>query len=109
MGEEYLGIYEMRYRQLLNDVGEGGYFGHIYYSQENSKLALVGTLTKVKKIDRLDDGGMYVVMQGVGRFFVRDVVAEKPYLKARTQVFSDYSENEQILESLETRVFNEVI
>jgi len=56
LGEEYLGVYEMRYRQLLNDIGDGGIFGHLYYSQENSKLALVGTLARVIKKERLDDG-----------------------------------------------------
>jgi Lon protease-like protein len=92
LGEEYLGVYEMRYRQLLNDVGEGGVFGHVYYSQENSKIALVGTLARIKRTERLDDGGIYVVMEGIGRFYTRDVIAEKPYLKARVQVFKDYSE-----------------
>ena len=60
LGEEYLGIYEMRYRQLISDIGDNGIvliisilifllgiFGHIYYSQTSNKLALVGTLTKV--------------------------------------------------------------
>ena len=31
LGEEYLGIYEMRYRQLLYDIGDSGTFGHSYY------------------------------------------------------------------------------
>ena len=81
MGEEYIGVYEMRYRQLFYEIGEKGIFGHIYYSQDNQKLALVGTLARVKRIDRLDDGGMYVVMEGIGRFYLKDVLSEKPYLK----------------------------
>jgi len=108
LGEEYLGVYEMRYRHLLNDVGDRGVFGHLYYSQENSKLALVGTLARVKKIERLDDGGVYVLMEGVGRFFLKEVLAEKPYLKAKVQVFEDYTENEQVLEALERSVVDEV-
>ena len=108
LGEEYLGVYEMRYRQLLNDIGEGGVFGHVYYSQENSKIALVGTLARVKRTERLDDGGIYVVMEGVGRFYTRDVIAEKPYLKARVQTFKDYTENVPLATSLELKVLNEV-
>ena len=108
LGEEYLGVYEMRYRQLLYDVGEGGIFGHIYYSHENQKLALVGTLTRVKKTERLDDGGIYVLMEGIGRFYMRDVLAEKPYLKAGVQIFNDYSESPLLLDSLEQQVFEEV-
>ncbi|CAK9252425.1 unnamed protein product [Sphagnum jensenii] len=53
LGEEYLGIYEMRYRQLLYEIGDGGVFGHAYYSQEHSKLAMVGTLVRVKRMERL--------------------------------------------------------
>lgn len=44
LGEEYIGVYEMRYRQLFNEIGEKGTFGHIYYSQENQKLALGNVL-----------------------------------------------------------------
>ena len=108
LGEEYIGVYEMRYRQLFNNIGERGTFGHIYYSQENQKLALVGTLTRVRRIERLDDGGMYVLMEGIGRFYLKDVVSEKPFLKAKVQIFNDHSENEVLLESLEQRVFEQV-
>mmetsp|Transcript_20371 Transcript_20371/g.34698 ORF Transcript_20371/g.34698 Transcript_20371/m.34698 type:complete len:358 (-) Transcript_20371:661-1734(-) len=108
MGEEYLGVYEMRYRQLINDVGERGVFGHVYYSQENSKLALVGTLARIKKIERLEDGGIYVYSEGVGRFYLRDIKAEKPYLRARVQIFQDYCENEKIFEPLEENLLNEI-
>jgi hypothetical protein len=108
MGEEYLGVYEMRYRQLINEVGEGGIFGHVYYSQENSKLALVGTLAKIKRIERLEDGGMYVFSEGVGRFYLRDIKAEKPYLRARVQIFQDYCENEKVMTGLEASLLNEV-
>lgn len=108
LGEEYLGVYEMRYRQLINDVGDKGIFGHIFYSQTNSKLALVGTLSRVKKIERLEDGGIYVSMEGVGRFYVKEIKAEKPYLRARVQVFQDYCESEEVIEKEEIRLLNDL-
>jgi ATP-dependent Lon protease len=108
MGEEVLGVYEMRYRQLMNDVGEGGLFGYMFYSQTNSKLSLVGTLARVKRIDRLDDGGLYVSMEGAGRFFLKEVKGEKPYLRAKVQVFSDYSEDEEKMKSQEILLLNEI-
>ena len=108
VGEEYIGVYEMRYRQLLNDVGQGGVFGHVYYSPENSKLALVGTLALIKKIERLDDGGLYVLLEGVGRFYIRDILNEKPYLKARAQMFNDWAESEASAADLEQKVLDEV-
>jgi len=104
LGEEYLGVYEMRYRQLINDVGLNGIFGHIFYSQANSKLALVGTLSRVKKIERLEDGGVYVTMEGVGRFYIREIKAEKPYLRAKVQIFNDYCESEPEIEKVEKRL-----
>ena len=108
LGEEYLGIYEMRYRQLLYDIGDGGIFGHSFYSQDNSKLALVGTLARAKRMERLDDGGIYVVMEGIGRYFVKSVISEKPYLRARVQIFSDYVEDNEKLLGLEQNILDEV-
>eukprot|EP00607_Mallomonas_marina_P007741 CAMPEP_0182416504 /NCGR_PEP_ID=MMETSP1167-20130531/814_1 /TAXON_ID=2988 /ORGANISM="Mallomonas Sp, Strain CCMP3275" /LENGTH=320 /DNA_ID=CAMNT_0024589325 /DNA_START=310 /DNA_END=1272 /DNA_ORIENTATION=- len=96
LGEDNNVIYEMRYRQLFNDVGEGGVFGFLFYSPENQKFALVGTLARVKKLDRQDDGGMHVTLEGIGRFYIRDVLAEKPYLKCRVQTFKDYSEGNEV-------------
>lgn len=107
-GEDYLLIYEMRYRQLFNEIKEGGVCGQIFYSQENSKMALVGTLSKVTKLARLDDGSMYLTMQGIGRFYVREVTKEKPYLLAKVQIFNDYTENIHLVQSLERKVLDEV-
>lgn len=108
IGEDYLGIYEMKYRQMVNDVGEGGVFGYIYYSQDRAKLALVGTLAKIKKIERLEDGGVYVQMVGVGRFYLKDIKTEQPYLRARVQVFYDWFEQESQMVVLEQKLLNEI-
>ena len=51
---------------------------------------------------------MYVVMEGIGRFYVRDIVSEKPYLKAKVQTFNDWSANEPLLADLEQNVLKEV-
>ena len=108
LGTETLMVYEMRYRQLINDVGDNGRFGHIYYSQENGKLALVGTLVRLKKIERLEDGGMVIVMEGTDRFYLKDIHAEKPYLKARVHIYNDYCENELQMEELDHELFEKM-
>ncbi len=59
-------------------------------------------------MERLEDGGMYVFSEGVGRFYMRDIKAEKPYLRARVQIFQDYCENEKTMEALEVKLLNEV-
>lgn len=108
LGEEYTGIYEMRYRQMLNDVGVNGVFGTVYYAHDTSKSALVGTLAKIKRIDRLEDGGCYATIEGIKRFYLQELIADKPYSKAQVQVFEDYVQNEELVKSLELSLFDEL-
>eukprot|EP01041_Mallomonas_annulata_P002257 gene2257-4384_t len=108
LGLDNIGVYEMRFRQLLNDVGEGGVLGYLFYSPENQKFALVGTIARIKKLERQDDGGIYVSLEGIGRFYIRDVMTEKPYLLCRVQTFKDYSEDDSLVETLEQRLFEEI-
>ena len=108
--EQHSGIYEMRYREMIWHVVNncGGVFGCVYYSQEMLKMSLVGTLARITRQDRMDDGGNYILMEGIGRFYVQEVVADKPYIKARVQIFSDFSEDPAALEELEQAVLREM-
>ena len=83
LGTEMLNVLEMRHRQLLTEVPEGGTFGLMYYSQEQHKLGLVGTLARVKDRKLLDDGRVVAVIEGVDRFYIEKIVGEKPYIKAQ--------------------------
>ena len=56
----------------------------------------------------LDDGRSVVVIEGVERFYLEEILSEKPYIKARVQPFQDYSENSDVLDQLEQAVFDEV-
>ena len=107
LGEETLGIYEMKYRHLLQDVGTEGVFGNIFFSPEYQKLGLVGTLTRAKAIERLEDGGVYMSMHGVGRFYIKRMIMEKPYLKARVQLFEDYYDGTADVDELEKAILDE--
>lgn len=49
-----------------------------------------------------------VVIEGVERFYLEEILSEKPYIKARVQPFQDYSENSDVLDQLEQAVFDEV-
>lgn len=106
-GTEWIHIFEMRYRQLMQDVGDG-VFGFMYYSQQEQKLALVGTLAKVKSRKFLEDGRLYVSVEGISRFYVNEVVSENPYFKAKITPFNDYSDGSDALDVLEGIVFDEV-
>jgi ATP-dependent Lon protease len=108
-GEEYFHVTEMRYRQLINDDGENGLIGYSYFSVENGKLALVGTLARIKRIERLVNGEMYVLLKGVGRYYIKDVYQQLPYPCAEVQKFVDYTENDiSYLNTLECELLQEV-
>ena len=108
LGTEMLNCFEMRHRQLLTDVANNdGLFGFSYL--QNQKLGLVGTLARIKSRKLLEDGRFCCVVEGVGRFYIKEVVNEKPYLKAKVQCFDDYTESPtSILDALETDLYNDV-
>lgn len=107
LGTEMLNVFEMKHRQLLNDVGNG-VFAFSYVAKQEQKLALVGTLAKVKSRKILDDGRSVCVIEGIERFYIQEVIKEKPYLKAKVQSFTDYTENPSLLDVLENKIFDEV-
>lgn len=92
---------------MIHDVGDG-MFGFTFFSQQNRKLSLVGTLARIKNRKLLHDGRTFVIIEGVKRFYISQVTNEQPYLRARVQTFDDYSENPSILAELEQKIFSEV-
>lgn len=107
MGTDWLNIFEMKHRQLVNDVGDG-VFGFSHFSQSNQKLSLVGTLARIKDRKLLSDGRTFVVVEGVQRFYLQEFITEKPYVRARVMPFKDHTEMPEILDELEMKVFTEV-
>jgi Lon protease-like protein len=67
---------------MLNDIGDG-VFGFTYTSSQYQKLGLVGTLARVKQRKILEDGRTFVAIEGIERFFIKEIVSEKPYIKAK--------------------------
>lgn len=106
-GTEWVHVFEMRYRQMMQDIGDG-VFGFTYYSQQEQKLALVGTLAKIKSRKFLEDGRLYVSLEGQSRFYINEVVSESPYLKAKVTPFKDAEANSDSISTLERIVFDEV-
>lgn len=106
-GSDWLNIYEMRYRQMVYEWGDGP-IGFLHYAPTTQRLALVGTLARLRDKQFLEDGRSLVTADGVIRFYVTEFVSEKPYLEARVQPFKDFTESPVLLEMLETRIFHEV-
>ena len=81
----------------------------MYYSTSQQKLGLVGTLARIKNRKLLDDGRVFATVEGVSRFYLSEFYSEKPYLKARVKILSDYTEvTEEVLDNLELEVFDEL-
>ena len=107
--QEWLNVFEMKHRQLLNDLPSGGVFGFVYFSTSQQKLGLVGTLARIKDRKLLEDGRVFVTVEGIDRFYLSEFYSEKPYLKARVKVLSDYSLIEDHdLDNIEVSVFEEL-
>ena len=92
---------------MMQDVGDGT-FGFVYYSQQEQKLALVGTLARIKSRKFLEDGRLYVQVEGISRFFINEVAVESPYLKAKITPFQDSADASKTVDILEKIVFDEV-
>lgn len=92
---------------MVYEIGDSP-FGFCYFNQNKQKLALVGTLARVKSRRLLEDGRTFVVMEGLERFFLKQVTAEKPYFKAKVHTFEDYTENVEALDLLERDIFDDV-
>lgn len=106
---EQLNIFEMRHRQLLNEVEQNGnIFGLVYMSQAFQRISLVGTICRVKSRSVTDDGRISAVIEGLDRFYLEEVVSEKPFIKGLVRTFKDYTEAPDMLDQLELQIFGEV-
>ena len=54
-----------------------------------------------------DDGRVYVLIEGRERFYIEEIISERPYIKARVRTFRDHSESPALLKKLEHLVFDE--
>lgn len=106
-GTESIQVLEMQNRQLFYEVGDG-VFGFVYLNPQAQKVALVGTLARIKHRKLLEDGRSFLVVEGISRFYLKTVLTDKPYIKAKIQAFEDYTEDEASLDALELQIFDEV-
>jgi uncharacterized protein len=79
-----LHIFEPRYRQMLADCLEEGHSFGVVAIREGSETGAstpydVGTLAKIVRIDRLDDGRMNLLVMGASRFEIMRTSEDRPY------------------------------
>ncbi len=49
----------------------------------------VGTVAKIQRIIKMPDGNLTVIIQGVKRFKIEEIIQEKPYIKAKVTSLAD--------------------
>ena len=79
-------------RELVEDISQNGsVIGLIVQKKPDldtptfEDLYSVGTTVSVLKVIRLPQGPMHIVVHGISRFKVLEIVSTKPYLKAKVQ------------------------
>lgn len=82
-----LHIFEMRYRQMMNDIGaKDNRFGMLVSDPETGTPCKYGAVLECAQRKLLPDGRQYLLNQAVERFRVLRVVTTKPYTVMQIEV-----------------------
>jgi uncharacterized protein len=89
-----LHIFEPRYRQMIAECLEEGHSFGVVAIREGSETGPattyeVGTLAKIVRIDRLDDGRMNLLVMGASRFEVVRTADDRPYLRGEIRIIPE--------------------
>ena len=89
-----LHIFEPRYRQMIADCLEEGHSFGVVAIREGSETGPstpydVGTLAKIVRIDRLDDGRMNLLVMGASRIAVVRTADDRPYLRGEIRIIPE--------------------
>jgi Lon protease-like protein len=89
-----LHIFEPRYRQMIGDCLEEGHSFGVVAIREGSETGPatpydVGTLAKIVRIDRLDDGRMNLLVMGASRFEIVQTADDRSYLRGQIRLIPE--------------------
>ncbi len=89
-----LHIFEPRYRQMIAECLEEGHSFGVVAIREGSEIGPataydVGTLAKIVRIDRLDDGRMNLLVMGASRFAIVRTADDRPYLRGEIRIIPE--------------------
>ncbi len=85
-----LHIFEPRYRAMINTaLDEDKLFGVIFCDGPANASVDVGCTAQILDVEKLDDGRMNILTQGVQRFRVIDYAQKQPYLIATIEYIED--------------------
>src|SRR3989442_6382306 len=89
-----LHIFEPRYRQMIAECLEEGHSFGVVAIREGTETGPatpydVGTLAKIVRIDRLDDGRMNLLGMGASRFAIVRTADARPYLRGEIHIIPE--------------------
>ncbi len=89
-----LHIFEPRYRQMIGDCLEAGHSFGVVAIREGSETGPatpydVGTLAKIVRIDRMNDGRMNLLVMGASRFQIVRTSNDRPYLRGQIRIIPE--------------------
>lgn len=56
---------------------------------QGTDLSEIGTVAKIHKMIKMPDGNTTVILQGLRRFTIKEIIAEEPYFRARIKKLKD--------------------
>jgi len=89
-----LHIFEPRYRQMIAECLEEGHSFGVVAIREGAETGPatphdVGTLAKIIRIERLDDGRMNLLVSGASRFEIVKTATDRPYLRGQVRIIPE--------------------
>ena len=89
-----LHVFEPRYRKMIGDCLEEGHSFGVVAIREGRETGPatpygVGTLAKIVRIDRLDDGRMNLLVMGASRFQIVETADDRPYLRGQIHIIPE--------------------
>jgi uncharacterized protein len=89
-----LHIFEPRYRRMIADCLEAGHSFGVVAIREGRETGSatpydVGTLAKIVRIDRLDDGRLNLLVMGASRFEIVRTADDRPYLRGEIRIIPE--------------------
>jgi len=89
LSREFLYIYEMKFRTLMNDAEtNGGILGRCFVSEDGA-VGKVGCTCQIIEERRLKDGRSFFIIEAVNRFRIKRITKRTPYLTAEVQLIDD--------------------
>eukprot|EP00596_Hydrurales_sp_CCMP1899_P007115 CAMPEP_0119041196 /NCGR_PEP_ID=MMETSP1177-20130426/11386_1 /TAXON_ID=2985 /ORGANISM="Ochromonas sp, Strain CCMP1899" /LENGTH=385 /DNA_ID=CAMNT_0007007047 /DNA_START=181 /DNA_END=1338 /DNA_ORIENTATION=- len=86
---EFLYIYEMRFRSLMNDAEKNGNLLGRCFISNNGAIGSIGSFCSIFEKRKMDDGKGFFIIEANSRFRIRKIISTKPYLRAQVELIDD--------------------